>query len=660
MVQSVLNPQPMSVIRQKYPEYNDLSDDQLVEGFHAKFYQDMPLEEVRIRMGLDKNPYGLTDEITNSATSLVGVGGDEISAAGKTTAGNMMDFFQGKNTAPSYDENVAKERMYQSAYRDMNPITSTAAAVTGAVPFGGNAYKALLNKGMNKFLASSVMGGAGASGYGVAEGEGFQNSAENAALYGAVGALFGVGIPVGGVFAKGVLNKIRDLSPFKNVKSASIRRILRAFEDDGLTPQDAATKLEQMAASNKPGTLADIGGENLQMLGQYVTKTPGKGRQFGNKQMDKRQEAQMDRITEDVTSSISPRTNVYDISDQMIDARKLEAAPLYQKAYEKNFISSDNLDNILKRPTMLSALKKAQTEVADQGLDASAMGYRFNEAGDVIFEQAPSMQTLDQIKKSISRTVRAGQKSLNPPTNLFSLTTLERDLTRELVKLNPTYGRALSVFSNQSKSLDALDDGYKYESLAPEQITKKIAAMSPNDKEFYRIGVARKVLDVARAKGDTANKAVAIFGSPKKREALRPLFASDAAFKKFEQNMKYETSMFDTYRKVTTGSPTTPLLNEGEALSGDALNFGRSAIRADIPGMIGSSVRGITERFKGNTPRTSEQISKILLQNDPKALRQFIKSLTQQAERPPSKIGQGVGLFSRGIPTVTPLLNRKK
>lgn len=38
-------------VREKYPQYNDLSDDQLVQGLHQKFYSDMPLADFSAKIG---------------------------------------------------------------------------------------------------------------------------------------------------------------------------------------------------------------------------------------------------------------------------------------------------------------------------------------------------------------------------------------------------------------------------------------------------------------------------------------------------------------------------------------------------------------------------------------------------------------------------------
>lgn len=41
-------------IRKKYPEYDDLSDEQLVNGLHSKYYSDMPIEEFYGKVGFSK------------------------------------------------------------------------------------------------------------------------------------------------------------------------------------------------------------------------------------------------------------------------------------------------------------------------------------------------------------------------------------------------------------------------------------------------------------------------------------------------------------------------------------------------------------------------------------------------------------------------------
>ena len=43
-------------IRQKYPQYNELSDEQLADGLHKKFYSSLPKEDFFNRIGLKEKP----------------------------------------------------------------------------------------------------------------------------------------------------------------------------------------------------------------------------------------------------------------------------------------------------------------------------------------------------------------------------------------------------------------------------------------------------------------------------------------------------------------------------------------------------------------------------------------------------------------------------
>ena len=73
-------------IRQQYPQYNDLSDQQLADSLHNKFYSDLPKEQVYKKLGLPtpaaqpENPPGtmvgraLTKIVTDTAAVPVNIG----------------------------------------------------------------------------------------------------------------------------------------------------------------------------------------------------------------------------------------------------------------------------------------------------------------------------------------------------------------------------------------------------------------------------------------------------------------------------------------------------------------------------------------------------------------------------------------------------------
>lgn len=54
-------------LRQKFPMYNDLSDEQFISGFHKKFYSDMPIEELHKKIGYDPKLEGWKPPSKDSA-----------------------------------------------------------------------------------------------------------------------------------------------------------------------------------------------------------------------------------------------------------------------------------------------------------------------------------------------------------------------------------------------------------------------------------------------------------------------------------------------------------------------------------------------------------------------------------------------------------------
>ncbi len=142
-------------LREQYPQYNDLADNDFADKFHQKFYSDMPKEEFYAKIGVQKKPslnsnpvqqdegflqstsddmskYGITDEIVNAAT--LGLG-PRVRAAGGTAADVAGDLFSGKgmpDISDSYDRNVSQQFQERDAWRKENPNLAIGASIGGA------------------------------------------------------------------------------------------------------------------------------------------------------------------------------------------------------------------------------------------------------------------------------------------------------------------------------------------------------------------------------------------------------------------------------------------------------------------------------------------------------------------------------------------------
>ncbi len=82
-------------IRQKFPQYEDLSDEQLAGAIHKKFYADMPAEEFNAKVGLAQSGY---DEATANASrmsQLKGGPGPKVDPSDNAVSQGLSGFNEG-------------------------------------------------------------------------------------------------------------------------------------------------------------------------------------------------------------------------------------------------------------------------------------------------------------------------------------------------------------------------------------------------------------------------------------------------------------------------------------------------------------------------------------------------------------------------------------
>ena len=111
-------------IRQKYPQYQDLSDDQLAQGLHKRFYSDMPFENFKSKItNVNIRPVNEVDISEGPSTPQPG---DFASA--KTVAeinqqdGNVLQRFAGA-ASEGFEKGFGKKRVYDESPTQYLPST---------------------------------------------------------------------------------------------------------------------------------------------------------------------------------------------------------------------------------------------------------------------------------------------------------------------------------------------------------------------------------------------------------------------------------------------------------------------------------------------------------------------------------------------------------
>lgn len=117
-------------VREKYPEYKDLSDDQLAQGLHKKYYSDMPYDQFSNKIGLKKQTDDYFFPGEKQITGAIESGAGEL-GKGFGSAVGLVAPETGKKISDYYG-NIQKEA------QQLSPAGATAGKLGSyAIPFGG-------------------------------------------------------------------------------------------------------------------------------------------------------------------------------------------------------------------------------------------------------------------------------------------------------------------------------------------------------------------------------------------------------------------------------------------------------------------------------------------------------------------------------------------
>lgn len=476
---------------------------------------------------------GTVDDIARAAASGASFGfADKLDAAIKAP-------FMDKTYEELVRENQARGENFYQSHPALSIGSNVAGGIAGVVaaPAIGAAKAAPYLAKVPSFIKSVGVG----SGMGALGGAGTAPPGEElaGAEHGALlGAGFGAALPVVGKaigstvgpVAEKAVDKIR--SAFSGtLDSIAARKVAQAFERDGIDPKT----IPQLLEAYGPGaTLVDVGGENVLMLAKAASNLPGPQKQMASDLVAARRAGRGNKLVGALEENIEGG-DFHSAMQGWMEKRAAESAPLYEKAYSVDFVSSPKLDSILKKPSVKDALPKAYRLAAEEGTDPMALGLALNEAGDVIFTKAPSMKTWDYIKRGLDDVIE-GKK--NPLTGKLDnegrlVNSTRKDLLSELDSINPDYAAARSAYAGPSHLMEAAEAGRKFASKDPEVTTKLLESLNDSEKAAFRIGVFQKLKsDILSNTATAAGK----FDETKARmlDQLAPTFPTKDAFEAFK------------------------------------------------------------------------------------------------------------------------------
>jgi hypothetical protein len=287
-------------IRQKYPQYDDLSDDQLAEGLHRKFYADMPLPEFRAKIGLSaggaSGSWGRGGEDKWADPRLEGLSQLERYRLGvKTSLGEqklgVQQVFGNETTPQDVDA-------YRAANAGLLEDPTVRSGQTGAQILTSLPMAAAPVAGIPGLLANIGMGGL----YGGVQPVGSDESRVDKAVTGA--AWQGGGTALGQMLG-------RVFQPIRNVNRPEEQAAVDALRNEGAelsvaqqTGSPAARMVERGLASNPftASTMAERGQRAARSFTRAVLRTFGEQGEGLTPQVAERANTRIGDVFNDVNS----------------------------------------------------------------------------------------------------------------------------------------------------------------------------------------------------------------------------------------------------------------------------------------------------------------------------------------------------------------------
>lgn len=316
----------LAEIRRKYPQYDNLSNEQLAKGLHQKYYVDMPFDEFSQKIGYQSaHEVGLGAVASFTHGGSLGLAdkvGGAINALGAAPVDALLtDKLFSQAIKDRYNEIAGSSKVAREDFASNHPMTALgleiAGNITGAAPRA--IYKEVVDKGLKgaKLLAST----AGIEGaiQGAADSESLRDIPDNTFMGGISSAVLAPLLPGAVKGAKWV----REVSnPAKNAKTRAVKE---------LTDSVSEKELRSMAYdAQKYGSNVLATGDDkvLQAAQTARLQTPEAASLIENR-LAQLADERPDVTRRNINISFG-RGNKYDNVDALVETTKAKATPLYE------------------------------------------------------------------------------------------------------------------------------------------------------------------------------------------------------------------------------------------------------------------------------------------------------------------------------------------
>lgn len=620
----------LAEIRKQYPQYGDMSDQQLADALYSRFYSDMDRGEFDRQVGLrpgwawqgsigglaydamnvGKDAQGYTpsavpfldpiNAFANQAVDSIPIIGPSLSSAG-----NQVDAWF--NNALGFPEQTAEDRAAINAGEaERFPIAAGAGTVTGSVaplvalamtPAGGavlGTTGSMIQRALMGGLSGSVIGAGDSAARG---GDIVDNT---------VAGLLGAGIGVVSPIAERVVSPVVRALLGRPNPGAAQRSVAQTLENSGIDPRDLPRLLDELGPDALPVDLS----RQLTQQGGGIASVPGPGGQTMADALLERHLATNPRIQGDVDALLGVAPIPSRLAAE-ITANQKALGPAYDVALE-GAKAVDTSGIALTLDSMIVNERGAAQQAAQN------VRRMLNISGTDQLD--PNPQTLLNTRHAIDGILYTDTGTAPLDSNVVRvLQQARRDIDAELTAKVPNIKEVDRQYAELASQKKAVGTGQELFDTGRNTVTRpaELEAMMQADPNLIvgPSGVPFRLTEGARAEIDriigttgndiTALKKVLIGEGSWNRDKLAQLYGKEKA-DQLVGILNREQRYANSYNRILQNSETAARTASQQEAMPPRVNLDIQKIVTGLPEMA------VNAAARGRSQATNAQIAEIL------------------------------------------------
>lgn len=614
----------------------DAPDAQSAAAAAQKFLanQQQPQQAVAPQADPRNNFTGKLDAVVRGAADIFTFGGADELSAGLNSA---IGVGQGNTLGERYAKNLQAERDIDKSdyenrfgYRLAGQIGAGILGGAGLARAGLSLSANAANRGANlaRLAGASATEGALLSGvHGFGTGEGVQDRIKKMIMGSVMGLGVGAAAPL---VAAGVSAAARPIMARINPERYANAAINNAVQRSGMTADDVVNQLRAAHADNQPVfSVADALGNSGQRTLSTVARNPHNQRQNVVDFLTMRQAGQGRRIANALAEGFDAPQTAAQTQAAMTAARNAAADTAYAAA--RNQAGPVNITGALRViDDVLSPganrVASPASNIADDSIEGALRSVRNRLAtnNNTLTDFSSILRVKQEVDDMIGAAVRAGANN-----KARMLTNVRNALDESLSASSAPYAAARNQFAQQSRAIDAIQDGTNASQRGRfEDTIPAFQRMTPEQQQAFRVGYADPLIAQTQQAATGVNKARPLINDATAAEF--PVFAAPNQANRLGQRLSREQRMFETMNQALGGSRTADNIADAADLSRLDPSIMQNLLRGRPVQAATDAIVRLLSGARGETPAVIERMARVLIETRPDVAREMLLQATRR------------------------------